>query len=288
MTTRQERAISMAQEKRARLVSIAEEVSQGKLDRHCYVFSPPGLGKSFTFQQKLKDSGVKYKFITGTVTPVFLGAELATLHVENTENEKIVIVVDDCESILNDMDFCNILKNVLDGTRQLQYNKLMKGWLHSLSQRQRTAIESLTCEDSAGFIVPTDNFVFVFLSNIKLPTETDLKKMGRVGKATKELEKHRNAIRSRCKTIDFALNNQTIWGWIADVVLESKILERILKEDHLEKGQIILDWLFNNADNLTELSIRTVEKMAEEIKRNPINYVSEWEDSFMEEIKEAA
>jgi hypothetical protein len=36
------------------------------------------------------------------------------------------------------------------------------------------------------------------------------------------------------------------------------------------------------------LSIRTVEKMAEEIKRNPINYVSEWEDSFMEEIKEAA
>jgi hypothetical protein len=84
------------------------------------------------------------------------------------------------------------------------------------------------------------------------------------------------------------LNNQTIWGWIADVVLESRILERILKEDHLEKGQIILDWLFNNADNLTELSIRTVEKMAEEIKRNPINYVSEWEDSFMEEIKEAA
>lgn len=44
----------------------------------------------------------------------------------------------------------------------------------------------------------------------------------------------------------------------------------------------------NNADNLTELSIRTVEKMAEEIKRNPTNYVSEWEDSFMEEIKEAA
>ena len=288
MTTRQERAISMAKEKRARLVSIAEEVSQGKLDRHCYVFSPPGLGKSFTFQQKLKDSGVKYKFITGTVTPVFLGAELATLHVENTENEKIVIVVDDCESILNDMDFCNILKNVLDGTKQLQYNKLMKGWLHSLSQRQRTAIESLTLEDSAGFIVPTNNFVFVFLSNIKLPTETDLKKMGRVGKATKELEKHRNAIRSRCKTIDFALNNQTIWGWIADVVLESKILERILKEDHQEKGQIILDWLFYNADNLTELSIRTVEKMAEEIKRNPTNYISEWEDSFMEEIKEAA
>jgi uncharacterized protein YcbX len=46
--------------------------------------------------------------------------------------------------------------------------------------------------------------------------------------------------------------------------------------------------LFNNADNLTELSIRTVEKMAEEMRRNPTNYIAEWEDSFMEEIKEAA
>ncbi len=288
MTTRQERAISMAQEKRARLVSIAEEVSQGGLDRHCYVYSPPGLGKSFTFNEKLKASGIKYKFITGSLTPVFLGAELATLHVENTENEKIVIVIDDCESILNDLDFCNILKNVLDGTKQLQYNKLTKGWLYSLSQRQSTAINSLTNDDSAGFIVPTNNFVFVFLSNIKLPTETDLKKLGRVGKATKELEKHRNAIRSRCKTIDFAMNNQTIWGWISDVVVETKLLEKIFKEEYLEKGEIILNWLFNNADNLTELSIRTVEKMAEEMRRNPDNYLSEWEESFMEEIKEAA
>lgn len=288
MTTRQERAIAMAQDKRTRLVSIAEEVSQGKLDRHCYIYSPPGLGKSFTFQQKLKASGIKHRFITGAVTPVFLGAELATLHVDNVNDEKIIIIIDDCESILNDLEFCNILKNVLDGTKQLQYNKLMKGWLHSLSVRQRTAIESLTNENSAGFTVPTDNFLFVFLSNIKLPTETDLKKLNRVGKATKELEKHRNAIRSRCKTIDFTMNNQTIWGWIANVIIESKALERILKEEHIEKGQIILDWLFNNADNLTELSIRTVEKMAEEMRRNPLSYISEWEDSFMEEIKEAA
>ena len=47
MTTRQERAIEMAQLKRARLVSIAEEVSQGKLDRHCYVFSLPIHSFSF-------------------------------------------------------------------------------------------------------------------------------------------------------------------------------------------------------------------------------------------------
>lgn len=47
MITRQERAIDMAQLKRARLVSIAEEVSQGKLDRHCYVISP--LIHSFSF-----------------------------------------------------------------------------------------------------------------------------------------------------------------------------------------------------------------------------------------------
>ena len=49
-----------------------------------------------------------------------------------------------------------------------------------------------------------------------------------------------------------------MWGWIADVTLNEDCVEL-----SFEDKMILLDWMYNNWDNMKERSIRTVEKMAE-------------------------
>jgi hypothetical protein len=50
------------------------------------------------------------------------------------------------------------------------------------------------------------------------------------------------------------------------------------------KQQIILNWFFENTDKLTESTIRKVEIIAEETISNPTRYITEWEESLIEEI----
>jgi hypothetical protein len=50
------------------------------------------------------------------------------------------------------------------------------------------------------------------------------------------------------------------------------------------KQQIILNWFFENTNKLTESTIRKVEKISEETISNPTRYITEWEESLIEEI----
>ena len=50
------------------------------------------------------------------------------------------------------------------------------------------------------------------------------------------------------------------------------------------KQEIILNWFFENTDKLTESTIRKVEIIAEETISNPTRYITEWEESLIEEI----
>jgi hypothetical protein len=50
------------------------------------------------------------------------------------------------------------------------------------------------------------------------------------------------------------------------------------------KQQIILNWFFENTDKLTESTIRKVQIIAEETISNPTRYITEWEESLIEEI----
>jgi hypothetical protein len=98
-----------------------------------------------------------------------------------------------------------------------------------------------------------------------------------LGKAT--LMGHRNAIRSRCQTNDFDLSWDEQWGWIADVVLNTNVIsENVETED---EKKLLLDWMYNNWDNMTERSIRTAEKMAEAMEDDPTGYRDDWEIDFL-------
>jgi hypothetical protein len=85
---------------------------------------------------------------------------------------------------------------------------------------------------------------------------------------------HKNAIRSRCRVLDINLNNRELWGWISDVTLNTSLL----KQYKLTKEQkvIILDFIWDNWNSLSERSIRLVDKMAATLKSCPDDFESYW------------
>jgi hypothetical protein len=265
--------------KRNRLKKLAQKAAMSSIDTsypHTYIFSPPGLGKTFTVNQALKESKIEHYTISGNISMFSFGIGLAVIQYKNKENKPIVIVVDDCDEILKNGTNINIMKNVLSGNKVYSYEKSLQSQLPNLSDLQNEAISHFSSPEKMGFEVPTGNFIFIFTSNFKLPTDDDVKIAREKGLQKAVLLGHLNAIKSRCKPADFDLNDNEMWGWIADVTLNEDCV-LLSKEDKM----VLLDWMFSNWDNMNERSIRTVEKMAETMIEDPTGYRDSWEIDYL-------
>ena len=130
-----------------------------------------------------------------------------------------------------------------------------------------------------GFQVPTGSMSFLIVSNIQLPTDDEVRKAREKSKSKSSLLAHKNAIRSRCMVQDFSLSNAELWGWIADVVLNTPCLDEL--ELSVDQKQSILDFIWDNWESLTERSIRLIEKMAIIMQEYPDTFLSVWEIDFL-------
>lgn len=265
--------------KRNRLKKIAEKASLASIDSaypHTYIYSPPGLGKTFTVNQSLDNAGVEHYTISGNISMFSFGISLAVIDYSIPKDEVVVIVVDDCDEILKNAQNINIMKNVLSGNKVYSYEKSLQSQWSNLSDLQKQAIEAHSDDSRMGFEVPTDRFIFIFTSNFKLATDDDVKIAREKGLQKAVILGHLNAIRSRCKPADFELNDNEQWGWIADTILNEDCID-VTDEDKI----ILLDWMYNNWDSMAERSIRTAEKMAEVMVEDPTGYRDSWEIDYL-------
>lgn len=247
--------------------------------QHLYVYGPAGIGKTFMVKKQLEESGVKHFLVTGANSIFTLGVFLAVLQTNNTEKEKIYLFVDDCDEILKTEANCNIMKNVLFGEKRFVYEKSMNSILPTLTEVQRSAIFNFSSDDKLGFSVPTDNLVFIFTSNFKLPCDDEVQEAREKGRTKAVLMSHHNAIRSRVQCADFELSDAEKWGWSADVILNTACLESLNLTD--EERKEILDFNWNNWERLKERSIRSIEKIAVVMRENPEDYMDVWEIDFL-------
>ena len=111
-------------------------------------------------------------------------------------------------------------------------------------------------EGRQGFTVDTSNFTFVITSNIKLAYDDTAEEGDDSKKAARA--RHLSAIRGRCETKDLDMTKEEKWGNLAFVTLEDGACKNCEEQQKI----FILDYIWNNWDNMTETSIRTVEKMA--------------------------
>lgn len=263
LSSKQKAAIEAGKIKRNRLIRATKQAaSQLNLDEkpiHYYIYGPSGIGKTYQTEKAVKETGVITHTISGNVSMMALGINLAVIKYLNPSN-KVVIIIDDCDEILKDTANINQFKGILD-KNQYSYNKRFH--INSVGEEgtlEHDAVLACIQEGRQGFTVDTSNFTFVITSNIKLAYDDTAEEGDDSKKAARA--RHLAAIRGRCETKDLDMTKEEKWGNLAFVTLEdgSNI-------DCDEQQKIfILEYIWNNWDNMTETSIRTVEKMARTLK----------------------
>lgn len=285
-STAQKDAMAKGQMKRNSLLREAKKAAlraAGKSNRDEYrdtiLSGTTGIGKTYNIEKEIEQLGLPYLTIKGNKSMFAFGGDLMLLHSRIPEGTKMALIVDDCDSFFQNKENRNILKGMTGktGSREFQYNKKVNE--HMFTEEQLSVMELYQTPGMHGFKVPTDNFVFIFTTNIPLPYESDAKAASEKGQSANAMKLlDLVAIRGRHNTKDFYLGFEENWGWIAHVGLQDGGLDMLNTE---EEKLILLDWVWNNWHQMTETNIRTIEKMAYEILDDPDNYRDNWEMDFL-------
>jgi hypothetical protein len=245
---------------------------------HTFISSKPGLGKSHTTQYLLNKYQVNYLPISGHPSLWNFTVQLAEIVYHLPKTQSAIIWVDDCDKIFTTETNCNVLKNMLEGHKKLAYNvdvsnnivKIRNGGNDFLAD----IVDSFRTKNGLGLEIDCSNLVFIFTSNIFLP-DAD-----RVTQAEGKKEYNQivgqHALRDRCKTKDLVMEWQDHWGWIADVVINDDVLLDIFGKKNKKAEEVILKFLWDKWPNLKEKSVRTAEKLAEDMVDYPSNYENHW------------
>lgn len=270
MTQQQQQYLKLGQQERRRLYYIGQQIAStnffGKYPHH-YIYSEPGLGKTHTVNEALSQSSNPHIEIGSNPSMFALGLTLAVAAYKH-QKEQIIVSIDDCNEVLRTPNNINIMKNVLGENRVYHYQKNLGGLIKQLDEIQQEAIRFWSKNGESGFRVSTENMMFVFTANEKLPT-IDTCKTVRC--------RHLLAITDRVSNHELEMEPLVQWGWISDVILNTDSLKFVSEEMKF----IICDYLYQNWFRLRTKSIRTAIKMAELVVRFPNNYLEHWDIQFV-------
>jgi len=259
LSSKQRSAIEAGKVKRNRLIratkQAAKQMNNDEKPLHYYIYGPSGIGKTYQTEKAIKETGVVTHTVSGNVSMMALGVNLAVIKYMNP-NSKVVVVIDDCDELLKDTSNINQMKGILD-KNEYSYNKRFH--INTVGEEgtlEHDAVAQCMTEGRQGFTVDTSNFTFVITSNIKLAFDDSAEEGDDSKKAARQ--RHLAAIRGRCETKDLDMNKEEKWGNLAFVTLEDGACNSCDEQQKV----FILDYIWNNWDNMTETSIRTVEKMA--------------------------
>lgn len=238
-------------------------VHSGRKYRHTFITGTPGVGKSYSVEQAVTHSGVPFSVIKGQASLFGMAQNLAVLKVTHGDNP-VVIVVDDCDSLFADADSINTMKELLGPEGTFTYSKNLH--LNSVPEgMKRDAVEVFMDDGATGFQIPLQNFHFVFTSNAALPTKKNVEEALNRSKGVPSTRyykmEHLHAIRSRVNYVSLNSDKNGMWGSIAYVLLEDGLCPKVSYQEKM----MILDWMWNKWDEMTETSVRTAEKMAEDL-----------------------
>jgi len=282
MSQKQLQAIEQGQIQNERMRLLIDKATQSSIDRKYkdyYIYAPPGLGKTFMVQEYLSNSEINCYPVSGNISMYAFGVSLAVVGYMTPSDKKIVIHVDDCETLFENSNNVNVMKKILDTDRVFVYEKSLQSQRSSLNDIQKDAIDFFSEPGKMGFKVPTNNMTFIFTSNKRLPYDNEVEMARAKGRSKANYLAHLNAIRSRVHVADFELTKNEFWGWISSVVIESDCLNDY--EPTPEEICEVLDFLYHHWGHFKEKNIRTVEKMFSVMRDFPESYERVWKMDYL-------
>jgi len=219
-------------------------VKKGQI-RAMIVSGPPGVGKSFGVETVLNKDDLfnvlaerkpKYEVVKGAMSALGLYAKLYEFAAPGN-----VVVFDDCDSILMDDVSLNILKGALDSGK--------KRWISWNTDSRMLRSEGIP-----------DRFEFkgaaIFITNIKFDHVR-----------SKKLRDHLAALESRCHYLDLKMDTDREKILRIRQIVQDGMLDEYEFTD--EERNEVVEFVVDNQSKWTELSLRTVTKLADLRKAMP-------------------
>lgn len=226
------------------LEELADAVINSEV-RALIVSGPPGLGKSFTVEQKLAEWDPTEK--KHTIVKGFIRATgLYKLLFQHKEKDKL-LVIDDADNIFGDETSLNFLKAACDTTDVRKLSYLSEG--------------NLVCEKT-NVIIPKN---FIFEGKIIFITNYDFDERIQAGS---KLAPHLAAMISRSHYIDLAMKTTQDYIVRMRQVINTGMLRSQRGLNATEEAEV-MEFITDNKDKLRELSLRIALKIATLRKKNP-------------------
>jgi hypothetical protein len=261
---------------RERLRDAVDRSINKKSKRDFYIFSPPGLGKTYTVEDEFKKQGITPVRIEGNTSLFGFVVDLAMIVSLRKPGQHIYLFIDDCDNLLLHKDSVNTLKIALS-KNILNYNKALTAQYNQLNEDQQYALDQFRVQGRNGVEIPLDNMTIIWCSNYKLADTQDVAKCA---KHTTKWQKFTDeeALRRRLNARDYDVEGNTKWGWIADCIInETPPALATATKQQLEH---IVVWMFDHWNVLKEHNISFAEKLYEEMQYNPDEYTSFWEYDY--------
>jgi len=248
-------------ERIAERFSILEEMTGATLDgivRGMIVTGPPGVGKTFGVEQILEkdslfdvmaDRPLRHTFVKGAMSAIGL---YSTLY--KYSDDKSIVVLDDCDSILWNEDALNILKAALDSGKKRRIS-----WNSDSNFLRREGVPGEF--EFKGSVI--------FITNLKFDSTRQTK-----------IKDHLEAILSRCHYLDLTLDTTR------DKIMRIKQISRdggLFDTKGLTKiqEQEIIEFMVENQDRLREVSLRMAQKIADLLNMNKARWKALAESTCM-------
>jgi hypothetical protein len=247
-------------------------------DTHVYLRGQPGVGKTFIVAKYSKKHNTILIQVDGNITK-WAFTKLLCVYLDNagwpssdtTLTQKqidalpnVAVFMDDCPNAL-DGDFIDTMKIALDTDEKdyWPYNVSLGGQYKQAEKFERDAMDKFRVQGQPGLTIPFYNKVkFIFTMNHALVSEKQVeayKKSFEVQKKQPPVKilanmQHKAALDSRVEYHDLQMTKNEYWGWIADLLLNEKIIKGASKKDCEE----MLQFLYDNWSNLRDKSVRMV------------------------------
>jgi hypothetical protein len=223
-------------------LTIMTEATAHGMNRSLIISGPAGIGKTFESDRVLDNLGPNFR-----VKRVSGFMRLTGLYRVFYENrfKNCTIVFDDSDSIFGDEDKLNILKNATD-TKEVR----------KITWGAETAMET-----ENGEAIPRE---FAFEGNVIFITNTDMQSMVDRGGRMSE---HYEALISRSHYLAIYMpESRDYMIRIKHVLREGMLRKQGFTED---QEATVVEFMEENADDLRELSLRMVLKLAQLVKMSP-------------------
>lgn len=219
--------------KRFNALDVMARATAKGINRALIISGPAGLGKSFGVEAAANEICPDFTHIKGYIRPKSL---YMTLYANR--HKGCLAVFDDCDILFSDENSLNVLKSACD----------------SSEKRSISWLSDTIMEDEDGESIPK---TFEFEGSIIFITNLDFQ--SQIDKGTR-MAPHFEALMSRSHVLSLGIKNKKDYIIRIKQVLAGGMLSDVLGQD--DKDEIVA-FIEENMDNMRELSLRMVKKLAD-------------------------